>query len=318
MRYMHLDGLAVPVSKIALGSTYLGSAYDKSLTYEFLDTFAAAGGTVIDTARVYGEGASERVIGSWLAERGMRDKIVLVTKGLHNMSDGKSRYSAHNLANDIAQSQEALQSDAFDIWFLHRDDVRIPVEEIIDMVAPYVQSGTIRLLGASNWTPGRIEAANRYAHSRHLPPIVASEIQWSLARTDCDTWDDHGLVSMDDASLMWYRKTRMPVFAYSAQSKGYFSKAIAHGIDALPQKCRTRFHIPENAMKIERVRRLSDELKLPVAAITIAFVTSAQPPAVAIVTGSNVAQLQESLTGADVLLTAEQVTYLETGVYGAT
>lgn len=318
MRFMYLDGIAVPLSKIALGSTYFGTTIDKKTTEALLDAFAGANGTTIDTARGYGDGSSERVIGSWMRETGMRTHMVLVTKGLHNNADGSSRFSHRNLAHDIETSQEALGCESFDIWFFHRDNPSIPVGEIIEMISPYVQSGIIKTLGASNWSTERIEEANKYADDHDLPCIGISEIQWSLARSTPKSWDDLSLVCMDDESLEWYRNSGMPVFAFSAQSKGFFSKAIAHGIEGLSEKSRLRFLNPENARKIERVRVLSEMTQLSPAAIAIGYLTSGKPESVAIVGCSSVAQLYDTLSGADVHLSPSQISFLETGGYDAT
>ena len=309
MRYLHLDHVQKPVSKIALGSTYFGSEIDVQQALPMLDLFAELGGTTLDTARGYG--SSEHVIGQWMQTNGMRDQMVVATKGLFPDPSGTSRYHHRDLSLDIQQSQDALQTDSFDIWFLHRDATEVPVDEVIGMLAEYVHSQQIRCLGASNWSTQRIEAANAYAQKHNLPGFSVSEIQWSLASCTPERWQDPTLVCMTEDELQWYRNTGMPLFAFSTQAKGYFSKAIAQGIEALSHKSRQRFHYPENEQKIARVDQLSRELQVSPAAITIAYITSAQPSSVAIVGCSSVGQLADSLTAADVKLSADQLAFLE-------
>lgn len=316
MRYLTIQRIPVPVSKIALGSTYFGTTIPEKTVMAMLDAFATANGTALDTARVYGQdypggpSPSESVIGKWLSETGMRKRMVLATKGMHPSGDGKSRFTYRDLMNDIEMSQESLGSETFDIWFLHRDDPQVPVGEIMDMMAPLVQSGIIRVLGASNWTTGRIEAANAYATAHGLPTFATSEIQWSLASSTPESWNDSSLVCMDSDSLVWYRKERMPIFAFSSQSKGFFSKAIAHGLAGLNEKSRSRFLNPDNEAKIERVRTISENTGLSPAAIATGYITNEDPSSVAIVGCSSVGQLEDTLTGADVLLSPSQLDYL--------
>ena len=319
MRYQHFDHIETPVSKIALGSTYFGTTIDERVSFEMLDLFAEQGGTTIDTARAYGQekpgrpSASERLIGRWLQRNGMRNHMVLVTKGLSPELSGKSRFSLRNLMDDIERSQEELQTDSFDIWFCHRDDTRIPVDEVMDMFSELVDARIVRNLGASNWTVDRIAAANAYAEKQNLPQFVTSEIQWSLATSTPESWGDPSLVCMDEKQLAWYRDRGMPVFAYSSQAKGLFSKAIEFGLEGLNEKSRQRFLSEENRRRITSVKSLSEQLEMSPAAITIGYIISEQPSSIAIVGCSSTAQLADSLSGADLKLSEEQLSFLSGG-----
>lgn len=314
MRYVDLPYIPVPLSRIAMGSTYIGTDIDEKRSLALLDTFAEEKGTVIDTARVYGqtfpggESASERLIGRWLRQNGIRDQMVIVTKGLHPTCDWRSRYNEQNLKDDVDQSREALGCDVLDIWFLHRDDPAMPVDEIMDMASWVVTSGAARALGASNWSVEKIDQANRYAHVHHLPPFVASEIQWSLAVSSPERWGDPTLVCMDEDSLSWYLQENLVVFAYSSQAKGFFSKAMSK--EGLSEKSRSRFLNETNLKRLERVRELMEATGLSPAAIAVAYITSQQIPTIALVGCSSVEQLRDTLSGADVQLTASQLDFL--------
>ena len=141
--------------------------------------------------------------------------------------------------------------------------------------------------------------------------MVVSEIQWSLERSTPQSWHDMSLVCMDDTSLAWYRARRMPVFAYSSQAKGFFSKAVALGLDHLPERTRTRFLTTRNAALVQRVKDLSARLNASPAAIAVGYITSATPPSVAIIGCSSVAQLRDTLGGADIELSPSQIGFLE-------
>ena len=281
-----------------------------------LDTFAAHKGTTIDTARLYGQdypggpGASEELIGEWLRGSNMRDQMVIVSKGLNHDLTRKSRYSEKNLWQDLNQSRDALGCETLDLYFLHRDDCQIPVGEIMEMMAPIVTSGAARAIGASNWSIERIEEANKYANKHNLPEFIASEIQWSLAVSTPASFNDETLFCMNDRSQAWYLKKKLPVFAYSPQAKGLFSKAIANGMENLNTKIRDRFLNATNLKRIEKVRLLSQERDISPAAIVMGYLASHEHPTIAIAGCSNIEQLQDSLTGGNTTITSQEREFL--------
>ncbi len=316
MRYISLPNIPIALSRIALGSTYFGTTISKKIAFGLLDTFVGHSGTTIDTARLYGQdypggpGASEELIGEWLRETGMRDDMVIVSKGLNHDLERQSRYSEKNLWQDLNQSRDALGCETLDLYFLHRDDHQIPVDEIMEMMAPIVTSGAARAIGASNWSIERIEEANAYATKHNLPEFVASEIQWSLAVSTPASFNDNTLVCMEDRSLSWYLKKRLPVFAYSPQAKGLFSKAIVNGMENLNFKIRDRFINETNLKRIEQVRRLSKERDLSPAAIVMGYLASHEHPTIAIAGCSNSEQLQDSLIGGNTTITSLEREFL--------
>ena len=162
------------VSVIGLGTAHYGGRISKGLAFDQMDAYAAAGGNLIDTARVYGDfvtpktGESEKIIGQWMEERGNREKIFLSTKGGHPPFDrmSRSRLSPREISDDLHESLEDLRCGYIDIYFLHRDDESRPVEEIVDTLEGFCAEGLIGMYAVSNWKTERIIEANRYAASR--------------------------------------------------------------------------------------------------------------------------------------------------------
>jgi len=316
MRYITIAGIPLGLSRVALGTTYFGTTLSKQTSFALLDAFATGNGTTIDTARVYGQtapggiGPAEQVIGEWLKETGMRQHMVVVSKGLHPDLALNSRYSEKNLWQDLEQSRQSLGCETIDLYFLHRDDLSMPVGEIMEMIAPIVTNGAVRALGASNWSTKRIAEANTYARSHNLPCFMASEIQWSLAVSTPASWNDPSLVCMDEDSLAWYQQEKLPVLAYSAQAKGLFSKAIGQGMDHLNAKIRNRFINETNIRRIAQVAALAEQRNLTPAAIVMGYLTSHSHPTVAIVGCSTVEQLQDSMVGGNTTLSAREREFL--------
>ncbi len=300
-------GGLVSLSRVILGSSYLGSDIDREASFQLLDTYYALGGRTLDTARVYaawipgGEGAAERTIGDWMLARGNRAEMTVITKGGHPpLADMHcSRLSRQEITADLEASLQALQTDYVDVYLLHRDDPVLPVEDIMDTLHDLVLAGKIRAIGASNWRASRIAQANAYAAAAGKTPFSLSEIQWSLAKTSPDALGDDTLVVMDAAEYAAYREMKMPVLAYSPQSKGFFSKCIAQGVGGLNQKIMQRYVTPENLARLEQVKETCRKTGLSPAAVTLCYITCNPLNGFAIVGCSNPDQLRDSMTAAD-------------------
>ena len=131
------------VPSIQLGSAEFGASIPEKDAFELLDRYTAAGGTLVDTALVYGrwipggKSLSEQVIGRWLSSRG-REKIMVATKGAHPVLNagsghmGPPRLAPEDILNDVNESLHNLGLERIDLYYLHRDDPSRPVNEIID------------------------------------------------------------------------------------------------------------------------------------------------------------------------------------------
>ena len=187
LRYLTLPGIATPFSRIALGAVSF-SPDDYPQAAELLDAFIALGGTCIDTAHVYGRGASERALGRWLRERHNRANVVLIDKGCHPIGESGPRVTPEVIHADLAESLERIQTDSIDLYLLHRDDEHVPVGPLIEALNEECAAGRIRAFGASNWRVERIVEANTYATQRGLAGFVVSSPNLSLARPKEPMW----------------------------------------------------------------------------------------------------------------------------------
>ena len=240
------------VSVIGLGSGEFGGKTSESQAREFMDAYAAMGGNLIDTARVYGDfvtprnGESEKIIGRWLSDRRCRETIFLSTKdghpSLQNM--GCSRLSREEIRRDMAESLHDLQTDHVDIFWLHRDDESLPVGGIMEILQSLMEDGSARMTGVSNWRPERIEEANMYAVSHGLTPLKANQLQFSLARpVHCY---DPTLAAMDAKAWRMHRQTGMVCCCFTSQAGGFFTKLDASGWEKLPDNLKNDYGCEEN------------------------------------------------------------------------
>lgn len=178
----HLGDL--DVSDIGLGCLGMATAYGRPDTASARRTVARAleaGITLFDTAEMYGRGSSESVLGAALGRH--RDNVVIATKtgirtlpglGLPVGFDGRPE----RIRRAIDRSLRRLGTDRIDLYYLHRVDPTVPVEESIGAMAEAVTAGKIRHLGVSEAAPDQI----RRAHAVH--PLTAIQMEWSLFTRD--------------------------------------------------------------------------------------------------------------------------------------
>lgn len=139
------------MSRLALGSMTFGVETDQGEAFEQLDAFVEAGGTLIDTADVYADGESERIVGRWLTDR-RPDQVVVATKGRFAPPPGSAGASRRSLVRSVDASLRRLGVDAIDVYFVHGWDQHTPVVETLDTLAGLVRDGKIHSIGWSNVT----------------------------------------------------------------------------------------------------------------------------------------------------------------------
>ncbi|WP_179468262.1 aldo/keto reductase [Mycolicibacterium vinylchloridicum] len=177
------DGLTV--SAIGFGGMALTPVYGAVDDAESLATLhhcLDVGVTFIDTANVYGVGANEKLIARLLADR--RDEVQLATKfGIDgDPTTGKriARGDAEYVRTSIDESLERLQTDAVDLYYMHRRDVSVPIEETVGAMAELVAAGKVRHLGLSEVTADELRAAVA------VHPIAAVQSEWSIWSRDVE------------------------------------------------------------------------------------------------------------------------------------
>jgi aryl-alcohol dehydrogenase-like predicted oxidoreductase len=165
MRMLGKSGLETP--PLIFGGNVFGWTADEATSFALLDRFAAAGGTMIDTADTYSAwapgnvgGESETIIGNWLKRRGRRDDVLIATKVGFDGGLG-----AKNIARAIDASLKRLGTDYVDLYYAHRDDADVPLEETLEAFDGLVKAGKVRALGASQISAERLEQAARVAEA---------------------------------------------------------------------------------------------------------------------------------------------------------
>ncbi len=159
-----------------------GRTTDEYEARDQLAVFLDAGGTLLDTADTYADGASEEMLGELLAEFGARDQVVLATKAVSTIgSERKFNASRGHILAALETSLRRLRTDHIDLWQMHAWDPSTPMEETLSAIDDAVQSGKVRYVGVSNyagWQVARAATWQRAVAGR--APIVTAQMEYSL------------------------------------------------------------------------------------------------------------------------------------------
>lgn len=183
MEYRLMGSTGVSVSRFCLGTMTFGNETDEAGAHAQLDAFVDAGGNFIDTADVYTAGASEQIIGRWLAARpGMSDEIVLATKGRfptaeHPNGVGLSR---KHLASALDGSLRRLGVGRIDVYQVHAFDPLTPLDETLRFVDDAVSAGKVSYFGLSNFLGWQIAAISELAAAAGRVAPVLLQPQYNL------------------------------------------------------------------------------------------------------------------------------------------
>jgi aryl-alcohol dehydrogenase-like predicted oxidoreductase len=183
-RQLGRSGIAIP--PLVFGGNVFGWSADAATSFKLLDALVDGGLNAIDTADMYSTwapghtgGESETIIGDWLASRGGRDKLVIMTKVGMDMPDG-SGLSAAWIKTSVDRSLKRLQTDVIDLYQSHKDDEKTPQEETLGAYADLIKAGKVRAVGASNYTAQRLQEALAVAEAHGLPRYVSLQPHYNL------------------------------------------------------------------------------------------------------------------------------------------
>jgi aryl-alcohol dehydrogenase-like predicted oxidoreductase len=295
----------VEVSELGLGCMGMSEYYGPASEADAIDTIHRAldlGITLLDTADAYGPFTNERLVGR--AIEGRREQVVLASKfGNVRGTDGE-RLGIRGDREYVHQACDAslarLGIDQIDLYYQHRVDPSVPIEETVGAMAELVAEGKVRHLGLSEAAAETI----RRAHAVH--PITALQTEYSLWTRD-----------VEDEILPTCRELGIGFVAYSPLGRGFLSGRFTSA-DDLEQddfrRANPRFqghNLGRNLRLVERVERLARAKGATPAQVALAWVLSRGEDVVPIPGTKHVGYLEQNVRAADVELTAEDLTTLE-------
>jgi 1-deoxyxylulose-5-phosphate synthase len=304
---MILGESSLRVSRFALGTMNYSPDHPVS---ELIGTYTSLGGNFLDSAHCYGfwtpygAGASERAIASHMDTKAAGGGLVIATKGGHpsvpTYRETSACLSPYRLRADIDDSLARLELGCIDLFWLHRDDVSVPVSEIIDFLNEEIDRGRIRHPGASNWSTARLQEANDYARKQGKQGFIASQPAFSLGMLSEETGGMRFLGRPEE--LEWHRQTKFPVVAYSP---------TAHGLFATGGSGRG-FQNPTSARRLERATDLAAKHGVSAHGIAMAYLLCQDFPVIPILGTGNPDHLRDTIAAADLRLDPDEVVWLST------
>ncbi len=179
-----LGNSGLRVGRLALGTMTWGRDTDEHEARDQVDSFIGAGGTLIDTADVYADGAAEKVLGRLLAEDGRRDQLIVATKAVSRPgSERRFDASRRHILHALDASLRRLNVEYVDVWQLHAWDPWTPIEETLAALDIAVASGKVRYVGVSNYSGWQIGQAATWqkAHAGSVP-LISAQVEYSLVQ----------------------------------------------------------------------------------------------------------------------------------------
>jgi predicted dehydrogenase/aryl-alcohol dehydrogenase-like predicted oxidoreductase len=292
-----LEGLEKPVSLLCMGSMHGDTRQSMAVWDEYIE----AGGNTIDTAFIYR--TTDTRLGQWMQSRGVRDEVVVLAKGAHTPN-----CNPEALTRQLEQTLEALQTDHVDLYFMHRDNLEVPVSEFVDVLNEHVNAGRIRVFGGSNWTRERLEEANRYAAAHGKHGFRALSNHFSLAELLEVPWE--GCISSTDSEWRnWLEEKQFPLFSWSSQAMGFFVSEVA-GPDKPGYRFREAYYNEENFERQRRAIQLAEKRKVVPTAIALAYALQQPFPLFALFCPHTPHELTTSLEALKIELTPEEMRWL--------
>ena len=191
--YVTLGRSGLRVSPLCLGTMTFGNEWgwgsDEEVARSVFDSYVEAGGNFIDTANVYTEGHSEELVGKFILDRGLRERLVLATKFTFNPEPGNPNAGGNgrkNIYRAVEDSLRRLKTDYIDLYWLHAWDTVTPVEEVVSTLNDLVRAGKIRHYGFSDTPAWYVARAKTIAEKEGKDGLIALQLEYSLVERNIE------------------------------------------------------------------------------------------------------------------------------------
>jgi aryl-alcohol dehydrogenase-like predicted oxidoreductase len=316
--YRVLGRSGLRVSPISLGAMTFGEEWGWGAAREsaraLFDLYVDAGGNFIDTADMYTEGTSERWLGEFVRERGLRDQLVIATKYTYNAQPGDPNAGGNqrkNFMRALEGSLQRLQTDYIDLYYLHTWDRMTPVDEVMRAMDDAVRAGKIRYVGLSDvpaWYAGR---AQTLAQWRGFEPVAAMQLEYSLVERNAEL-EFSDLSQELGMGLVPWSPLAMGLLSgkYRPSRDGNFGEGRLQTTSANPGPGFDRFN-ERNFRIVAALEQVAGEAGVSMAQAALNWLHQKAAVASIIVGATRPAQLRDSLGALGFRLSPEHVARLD-------
>lgn len=319
MKIKKLGRTGLKVSEICLGTMTFGNQADEAAAFAIMDKAYEAGVFFFDTADVYPlgatpelRGATETIVGKWISERKLRDKIVLASKCRGQMGEGPNDVglSRKHICEAIEASLRRLKTDYLDLYQTHQPDPETPIDETMDALNDLVHQGKVRYLGCSNYP----------AHL--LGKALWTSDKLGYARYECNQPRYNILYrEIENEILPLCRAEGLGVIAYNPLAGGFLTGRYQPGQEV---ETGTRFSLNQAGKfyqqrywqsaqfeAVEHLKRYFSARNKSLTQVALAWVLAQSGITCAILGASRAEQLEQSLPGVSLELTPEELAFCD-------
>lgn len=294
---------------LALGGNTFGWTSDKAASEQVLDAFTAKGGNFIDTADGYSAwvpghsgGESETIIGDWTKSRGNRSDVVIATKvSTHPEFKG---LAAQNIDAAVDASLERLQTDYIDLYYAHFDDVETPLLETVAAFDSLVQAGKVRHVGISNYSPERIDEWFSIVERNDFSVPIALQPHYNLVERR----------NFEQNLAPRAEEHKLSVFPYFSLASGFLTGKyrFAEDLEGAARSGGVGTYLNDAGLRVvDALAQVADARGVSITTTALAWLRSKPTVAAPLASVSKVEQLDDLFAAAELDLTPEEVSVLD-------
>ncbi|MDT0644755.1 aldo/keto reductase [Zunongwangia sp. F363] len=308
MKYKKLGNTSLETAPIVFGGNVFGWTLDEKKSYKMLDELYEKGFTTIDTADVYSRwapgntgGESEIILGKWMKDRGVRDKINLATKVGSSMQENAPKdISREHILKASEDSLKRLQTDYIDLYYTHWDDDKTPVEETLQTYQQLIQDGKVRYIGASNLSAERLQASLKAAEEENLPKYEVFQPEYSLMSRR----------KFEEKIREICEKNELSVLSYFSLASGFLTGKYQRieDVKGTDREMFLKDYFNEGGkMVLDAIWEIANEHMVSEAAISLAWIMQRPGITAPIASATKKAHLKSFFEAIDIELTKEQM-----------
>ncbi|MFC0476752.1 aldo/keto reductase [Robertmurraya beringensis] len=319
MKYTKLGNTGLDVSRLCLGCMGFGVkerwmhpwVIDEDSSRTVIKNALELGINFFDTANVYSDGTSEEFLGRALKDFSNRDEVVIATKvyfplgkDLNSKGPNSKGLSRKHIMSEIDKSLKRLGTDYVDLYQIHRWDYNTPIEETMEALHDLVKAGKVRYIGASAMYAWQFLKANHVAEKNGWTRFVSMQNHLNLIYRE-----------EEREMLPLCKEEKIGVIPYSPLASGRLTRnwsedTLRSETDAT-QKSKYGLTEHNDRFVVERVAELAEKHGVPRSQVALAWLLQKEPVTAPIIGATKISHLEDSVGALSVMLTSEEVGYLE-------
>jgi len=299
--YVTLGRSGLRVSPLSLGTMTFGNdrwGSDDAESKKIFDTYLEKGGNFIDTADGYAEGKSEEVVGRFVAEGKLHDRLVIATKFTFNAQEGNPNAGGNgrkNIYRALEGSLRRLKLDYVDLYWMHVWDTMTPIEEVIGTLTDLIHEGKIRYYGFSDVPAWYAARAQTLAEQRGLERAIALQLEYSLVERNIEREHIPAALELGMGVCPWSPlASGFLAGKYTREGPSSSKGSRLEVLSASPNPVFNKF-TDRNWKILESLQEVAKELGRPASEVALNWVTTQRGVTSTIIGATKLKQLQSNL-----------------------